>query len=36
MQSPSMFRASEILQMAIEIQRSRLAFYQGCVEAPSV
>jgi len=28
-----MFRASEILQMAIEIERSGLAFHQACVEA---
>ena len=33
MQSTPMFRASEILQMAIEIERSGLAFYEACVEA---
>ena len=33
MQSTPMFRASEILQMAIEIERSGLAFYEACVRA---
>ena len=35
MQSAPMFRASEILQMAIEIERSGLAFYEACVQAAS-
>ncbi len=35
MQSAPMFRASEILQMAIEIERSGLAFYEACVRAAS-
>ncbi len=33
MQSAPMFRASEMLQMAIEIERAGLAFYDACVEA---
>ena len=33
MQSAPMFRASEMLQMAIEIERSGLAFYEACVGA---
>ena len=33
MQSVPMFRASEILQMAIEIERSGWAFYEACVGA---
>ena len=35
MQSRPMFRASEILQMAIEIERSGLAFYEACIQATS-
>jgi len=35
MQSAPMFWASEILQMAIEIERSGLAFYETCVRAAS-
>ena len=33
MQFAPMFRASEMLQMAIEIERSGLAFYAACVRA---
>ncbi len=35
MQSQPMFRASEMLQMAIEIERSGLAFYEACAQAAS-
>ena len=33
MPSQPMFRASEMLQMAIEIERAGLAFYEACVRA---
>ncbi len=36
MPSQPMFRASEMLQMAIEIERSGLAFYEACVHATAV